>query len=127
MNDPYGQESRRRGVLGWIAAHPKTTITLCLLLLLIGTTVLFDQAAKGRVARRIAALTAAGMPTSIEDLKSAMPDIPDDQNMTIPIREQAAVLDAIKITKELRAQLPYIGTIFFLLLQIQKNHIFYIL
>ena len=109
MNDPNRQESQRHGVLGWISAHPKTSIALCLFLLLIGTTVLFDQAAKGRVARRIAALRAAGMPTTIEDLQAAMPDIPDDQNMTIPILEQARVLDAIKITEELSSQLPYIG------------------
>ena len=110
MNDPNRQASQRHGVLGWIAAHPKTCIALCLFLLLIGVVTLFDQAAKGRVARQIAALKAAGMPTTIEDLQAAMPDIPDDQNMTIPILEQAAVLQGIKITQKTIWQLPYVGT-----------------
>jgi hypothetical protein len=110
MYDSHGQESPRRGVLGWIAAHPKTSISLCLLLLLISVTVLFDRAAQGRVARQIAALRAAGMPATLEDLQAAMPDVPDDQNMTIPILEQARILEAIKFTGDHYQQLPYIGS-----------------
>jgi len=110
MSDPHGQESRRRGVFGWIAAHPKTMITLCLFLLLIGTVALFDRAAQGRVARRIAALKAAGMPTTLEDLKAAMPNIPDDQNMRIPILEQSPILFSIDNNQKDNRLLPYTGT-----------------
>ncbi len=71
--DERRQAEPRSGLVGWFAAHPKTTIALGLALLLCMAAWLFDAVAETRLRRRIDAIRATGAPVSVDDLYAAIP------------------------------------------------------
>lgn len=104
------QESDRPpGVLGWIISHPKTTILISLLFLMVCGLWLFHGLAESRLQRRIAAIRAKGEPTCVEDLNASRPRVPDSENMTPPIIEQAGRIKAFSVPPEWNEKLPIIG------------------
>ncbi len=107
--DERRQAEGRGGILGWFAAHPKTTIALVLALLLCLAAWLFDAVAEKRVRDRIAEIRATGAPVSVDDLNAAMPVIPDDENMALPILEACTEISAFKIPDDRSLLLPLIG------------------
>lgn len=108
MTDHPGSSQERGGLVGWIISHPIATAALVLLLLLVGVVWLLDAAAETRLQRRLDAIRASGAPLTLDDLNDAMPQIPDDENMAIPILEAAAEITAVKIPEDTYAKLPLI-------------------
>lgn len=108
-NEP---QARRSGFLSWFVSHPKTTIALCLLLMLILTGFIFDYSAKNRRQRQIDRIADAGEPLTLGDLEALMPDIPDEENMALIVIDLAKAMaaDAQKLEPELRKLIPYVGT-----------------
>ncbi len=104
-----GPSDPRGGILGWFAAHPKTTIALVLALLLCVAAWLIDAVVETRLQRRIDAIRATGAPVSVDDLNAATSVIPDDENMALPILEACAEISAFKIPDDRSSLLPLIG------------------
>jgi hypothetical protein len=107
--DHPGPSRERGGLVGWFISHPISAAAVVLLLLLVGIVWLLDAAAETRLQRRLDAIRASGAPLNVEDLNAAMPKIPDDENMAIPILAAAAEMAVVKIPEETNATLPLVG------------------
>lgn len=109
MDEGSPQIEQRRGILGWILRHPKLSFTLVLLLLAAAVVLTLDQITKNHVARRHAAIKAAGEPLTVQDLIARDEPIPDDENMTVALLEHIKPFLALKIPDETQQLLPVIG------------------
>lgn len=110
MSDDHTQASENRGgVTGWIKRHPWVTLTLSILLAIIGFVILLDRAAGNRMNRRIAAIAARGEPVSVDDLIASDRPIPDEENMTVAVLKAARPILNKKLPDETHALLPLHG------------------
>ncbi len=79
----------RRGLLGWIIGHPKTSIAIAFLLLAAGAYYGIEYLAEQRFERRIADIRAKGEPLTMEDIRRLDPGIPEEENMTTALLKAA--------------------------------------
>jgi hypothetical protein len=93
---------QRRGVVGWIARHPRMSIAGVVLVLLALLVLILHKSAENRLARQIAAIRARGEPVTLEDLRDRVPTIPDDENMALAVFEHAAAFKSWKLPEHLR-------------------------
>jgi hypothetical protein len=110
MNEEQGRSGTRGGILGWFIAHPKTTVFISLLLLLVIGLSLFDAVAERRLRRQLDAIRAAGEPTTIQDLNEAAPEIPDDENLALCVFEHVDQTMESCVPDVDGALLPLVGT-----------------
>lgn len=109
MND--SRHNPKRGVLvGWIISHPKTTMAFIVLLLMVLCLWAVDGIAQRRLDRLIAAIRAKGEPASVEDLNAAIPHIPDEENMAVPLMAHAEAISGFRLSEDMRRLLPILGT-----------------
>ncbi len=110
MDTDFPIEERRKGLLGWCAAHRKTTGLMGVLILLVIAGFVIDQVAENRLEDRLDAIRAAGEPMTIEDLISAYPDIPDEENMALILIEHAKKISEFSLDDEQQMLIPLIGS-----------------
>ena len=99
----------RRGVLGWVLRHPKTTIALVLLVMAILILLALQRTAENALARRIAAIKAKGEPTSVADLIARQRHIPDEENMLLAVVKPAEKMVKADFPGDRDAHLRYVG------------------
>ncbi len=99
----------RRGLIGWIIAHPKSTLALSILLMFALALLGLSHSAESRLAAKIAAIKAKGEPTTIQDLLARQRIIPDDQNRVISVTKIGERIRKVSLTDEQSEQLPFIG------------------
>ncbi len=109
MSDP-NQNSKREGLVGWIISHPKATIAWVLLLMMVLSLWALDGFANRRLDGLIAAIRAKGEPVTVEDLNAAMPHLPDEENMAVPLMVHAEAISGFQLSEDLRQHLPILGT-----------------
>ena len=97
MEDERYMKEGRRGVIGWIVRHPKTTVTLCLFLLFAVFVFGLEVTAKRGMERRIAAIRARGEPVTVADLAALRRTINDDGERIFAIARIAEETIKIKI------------------------------
>jgi hypothetical protein len=97
------------GALGWISRHPKFFVMSLVVLVGVLSIAGLGQQARRSLARRIAAIRAKGEPTTVQDLISRLPDIPDDENMTIALLPHCQTLGNVKLGDGKDELLPLIG------------------
>lgn len=100
----------RRGLIGWIIAHPKSTLALSILLMFALAILGLSHTAESRLNAKIAAIKAKGEPTTIQDLLARQRKIPDDQNRVVAILNLGAKFKSVKPTEEQVRNLPIDGT-----------------
>lgn len=100
----------RRGLIGWIIAHPKSTLALSILLMFALALLGLSHTAESRLNAKIAAIKAKGEPTTIQDLLARQRRIPDDKNRVAAVMEIGARLRSLKLTEEQTQNLPIEGT-----------------
>ncbi|MFQ5425282.1 MAG: hypothetical protein ACE5F9_15055 [Phycisphaerae bacterium] len=105
----HPNETRRRGVLGWLAAHPKTTVALVGFVLLIATIVLVDRVARSHLRAQLDAIRAAGQPTTIDDLNARIPQISSEENIGVALVVTVQRMLTVDIPKEKSGTLPFVG------------------
>ncbi|MBI5763890.1 MAG: hypothetical protein HZA51_10240 [Planctomycetes bacterium] len=99
----------RRGLIGWIITHPKSTLALSILLMAALAILGLSHTAESRLAAKIAAIKAKGEPTTIQDLLACQRQLPDDQNRFAAICRIAQQLDSLRRTDQELKRLYYAG------------------
>lgn len=99
----------RRGLIGWIIAHPKSALTLAILLMVALAILGFSRAAESRLAAKIAAIKAKGEPTTIQDLLARQRPVPDMENRTVAVGRIGSQLQLTKLSEEQSVDLHYLG------------------
>lgn len=101
-----GKEVQGTGLIGWIMRHRWLTTILVLLALLILAIALLDQAAKNRVRHQLDRIRASQEPLTIEEIRAAMPVIPDDENRYIALMKCTADHALIEVPEDKLDQVP---------------------
>lgn len=99
----------RRGLIGWIISHPKSTLALSILLMFALALLGLSHTAESRLTAKIAAIKAKGEPTTIQDLLARQRRLPDDQNRFAVICSIALQLDSLRRSDQELKRLYYAG------------------
>lgn len=102
-------QSPRRGLIGWIVRHPKSTAAGALMLLLIGSCKLLDMKAEQQFQRELDAIRASGAPVTLDDLNALKCDVPDEENIALLIEAPAEAMTAYKLPEDRREITPVVG------------------
>lgn len=110
MTDSVAGE-RSGGLGSWARRHPKLTVTICVLFVLLMIALLFDRAAGNRLQHELDAIKARGEPISVQDINEAMIDLPAEKNPAFTVLDRAEFLQrTCKVPEDIDKHLPEIGS-----------------
>lgn len=98
------------GIRRRIKAHPRLTVSLALVAILVILLVVGDGLAERRLARQIDAIRAKGEWLTAEDIAVAVPMVPRDENMTLALLDVMGRMEWTSIPEEKRRLLPGISS-----------------